>query len=102
MQQATAAVLPSSSMDSGMLPVSCTATVAAHHPAHVASTYCSVSGIARQDEFTQPPHSVAGHYHPHTTAEPSYQPRGHSSTLTIDGKISFFFRGQEYPGHFIC
>lgn len=90
MQQATAAVLPSSSMDGGMLPVSCTATVAAHHPAHVASSDHGVSGIARQDEFTQPPHSVAGHYHyhPHTTAEPSYQPRGHSSTPAF-GKISF-------------
>lgn len=88
MQQATAAVLPFSSMDSEMLPVSCTATVAAHHPAHVASSYRGVSGIARQDEFTQPPHSVAGHYHPQTTAEPSYQPRGHSSTPAF-GKISF-------------
>lgn len=84
MQQATAAVLPSNSIDSGMLPVSCTATVAAHHPAHVASSYCGVSGIARQDEFTQPPHSVAGRYHPQTTAEPSYQPRGHSSTPAFE------------------
>ncbi|XP_022791035.1 protein TALPID3-like [Stylophora pistillata] len=78
-QQTTATALPSTCMNTNMLPVSHTATVAttAYQPAHVASSYHSASRISGQDEFAQPQYTVAGHYQPYTAVKPSYEPKSH-------------------------